>query len=715
MPKNDNPEALENLNDIPITQELKTKLVDLASDISYEKQKRAWWDTNTDNYINQRYGIREVKNFPWPNCANYVIPLIDSDINRIKPAYANLIDVFPVVIFEPYGDEDMEAAENHEIYFDWLLRAKMDFFQSYMLGLDYLLEQGVVIFKITWKYSTRTYTEEIDLAELDQQVLAALYDPRVTDEVLEKIFVEEFEVDEELEDNIKEIQKAIKKFREGKSKFKLTLMEVAEDRPEICPRSLRYDITFPVETTDINKARFIDDKFQISFNDLKIAMRDKKYAEYSNETIKAWASTYANDYKRRPGQRTLSGTVNSTPDEDNIWLHETCVWHDINDDGIKERCIVTWPDAQPEMILRFIEMPYEHYMWPYVAVKRELNDPGYFASRGIPALDLDFQLGLSTGFNQSVDNGTVTNTPQVVVKENSLVNPRNLRYVPGERVVVRTQLTDYETRVIGNNSQGFLLQAGQYLKSWANERIGNVSSALSNPNNQPGQGLGGQKTAKEVNAVEQIGTEIQSLDLQVFQQQMSLVYYQIDALDNQFGDQEQISFISGGKAQKFTRQEIQGKFKYVPNGKLDNSNPALRAAKSIRMMQMFMNDPDIKQREMKRIALDDLDVRITRKIFKTDEEKDQEAKGQAQALQKQKMETIQTQLMLHKAGKQIDVQGDLSKSQGEAHIDILKEAGFSPNEIQDYMAQAQIDVWKEQQLAPIEIAKQRAKPKASVR
>lgn len=706
MPKNDNPEALDNVNDIPITAELKAKVLDISNEIMYEKQKRAWWDSNTDNYINQRYGIRDVKNFPWPNCANYVIPLIDADINRIKPAYANLIDVIPVVIFDPYGDQDIEAAEQRETYFDWLLKAKMSFFINYMLGLDYMLEQGIVIWKITWKYSTRTYTEEVDLKDLDQNILAALYDPRVTDDLLQKIFIEEFDVDEELEENVKEIQKAIKKFRNGQSSFKLTLMEVNEDQPEVCPRSLRYDITFPVETTDINKAKFIDDKFQISTNELKIAMRDEKYIEYGDEIIKAWAANYANDYRRRPGQRTIAGTVNSTPDEDNIWLHETCVWYDIDGDGIKERCIVTWPDAQPEMILRFIELPYEHDMWPYVACKRELNDPGYFSSRGIPALDLDFQLGISTGFNQSVDNGTITNSPQVVVKENALVNSRNLRYVPGERVTVRTQLTDYETRVIGNSSQNFLLQAGQYLKSWANERIGNITSGLTASNNMPGQGMDGQKTAKEINVVEQVGTEIQSLDLQVFQQQMATVYYQIDALDNQFGNQEEIAFVSGGQPQKMNRIDIQGKFKYIPNGKLDNSNPILRAQKSMRILQMFGNpqapDPDIKQRDLKRIVLDDLDVRISRKIFKTDQDKAQESQQQAQQAQQMKMTQMQDAIKMHQAIKGIDIQGEIHRNQSDAQTEVLKEAGFTPNDIREYLAEAQIDVWKEKQLEPIE-------------
>lgn len=691
---NENPESLDKLNSFPITYPIQQLINGIADDVNTEKQKRAWWDQSTDQFINMRYGIRNQKTFPWPNCANYVIPLIDTDINRIKPAYAGLIDVTPVVMFEPFGDEDMEAAENKEIYFDWLLKAKMDFNINYLLSLDYILEQGIVIWKTTWKYTTADYTEEFDLSEFDPKVVQAIYDPIVTDDILAKIIEEEFKIDVTLEENVREINKSIKKFRNGQSKFRLNLKEIKDDRPEAIPCSLRYDITFPVETTDLNQARFIDYKFQISKNNLKIAMRDEKYKEYSDGEINAWSNDSSTDERRKRNK-----TTNAQPDQDNIWLHETCVWHDINEDGIAERCIATWPDNDPESVLRFIELPYDHGMWPYVAVKREINGSGLFDSRGIPALDSDFQNGISTAFNQSVDNGTITNTPQVVVKENALVNTRNLRYIPGERVTVRTNTADYETRVLGNGSQGFLLQSAQYLKSWANERIGNISSGLTADNNQAGQGQQGQKTAREINLVEQVGTEIQSLDLQVHQHQMALLYYQIDALDNQFGNQDEISFVSQGQAQKLSRKEIQGKFKYVPNGRLDNSNPAMRLSKAFNLLKMFLNDPDIKQRELKKIVLDDFDIKIARKIFKSDEEKAQEQQAQAQGQQGQKTEAMQTSLMLKKADSAIELQ----RIQGEAQVDIQK-----------YLAESLIDVHEAALLVPIEgQVPQTTKPKTS--
>lgn len=681
--KNDNPEALSKLNAFEITAELGYFANEMLDEIDKEKNKRAWWDSVTDQYINERYGIRPRKTFPWENCANYVIPLTDADINRLKPSYAGLIDVFPIVTMEPYGDTDFEALERREIYFDWLLKARMKFFENYMLGIDYLLEQGIVVWKITWKYSTRTYEENVDLKEIDPNVLEALYSAVVTDEMLTQVFIEEFKVDTQHEENVAAVKKAVAQFRKGKTEFNLVLLETVDDQPEVTPCSMRYDVVFPVETTDLNNARFIDFRFQISKNDLKIAMRDEKYKEYPKETIDKWATAWAADQKNR--QRVK--TINSQPDENMVWLHETCVWRDINDDGIDERCIMTYPHGQPEDILRFIEMPYDHGMWPYVACKREINDPGYFSSRGIPALDSDFQAGISTSFNQSVDNGTISNTPQIKYKINSIANIKNVKYVPGERIQITGNMDDYEVSVLGNPSQQYLMQTGQYLKSWANERIGNTNGALTQANNQMGQGQSGDRTKKEINVIEQIGSQSMSLDLQIFQNQMAGVYYQIDALDNQFGNQEEMEFVSGGKTQKLTRQETQTKVKYVPTGRLDNSNPELRISKAVNLLKMFLNDPDIKQRELKRMVLDDMDVRIAAKLFKTDQEVQQDQQAAQQSQMAQKQEAMQLALGLKKADSQIKV-GEI------AQLDVL--------DVHKYALESLIDVHKEYLLEPIE-------------
>lgn len=651
MSERKDPENLDEIKSIKVTQELKDFVFAQSKIAEEEKQNRAWWEQQIDKYIALRYGIRPIKTFPWPNCANFVIPQIDSDINRLKPSYINLLNISPLVTFQGYGPEDQEPARLREQLFDWRMRTKVNYFKPYVLGIDHMLEQGATVYKVTWKYSTRNYTKVIDIGEFPQQVLDAIYDPRVTDQLLAQIMTEELMIDTSFEENQKELSKAIEKFRKGETIFELNLVEEKDNQPEMTACNIREDLVLPINCMDIHEAAFIDYKFPSSKNNIKIAMRDGRYEEYSDEKIDAWISgTPLKNNKRYP--QAIPVTNQNTEE---IILHELCCWYDVNNDGILEKCIATYPDEDPTCILRFIELPYDHGQWPYNLVKRELNDEGIYSSRSIGQLDEDFQNGISSALNQAIDNGTIVNTPTTVSRRGTLSNIRNLKYVPGQHVETNGPTTDFEIRQHGNSSQATLFQQAQYLKSWADQRTGNLTSGITSPNNNPGSGLQGTKTAKEIGLVEQLGSQVQSLDLQVFQQQMADVYYQIDALYEQFGNEEEVIAVTGKPFQRISRQEIQGKFNIIPNGKLDNTDPQLRATKSFNLMKVFLGDPDIRQDELKRMFLMDYDIKLVDRLFKTPEEKQQEAMMAQQAQEKAKQEAINTQLGLKTMSDNLDI------------------------------------------------------------
>lgn len=650
MPERTDPESLDNIKAVEINNEHKEFVNVLSSSIIDAKNNRGFWEQQVDRYTRLRYGIRDIKNFPWKNCANYMMPLIDTDISRVKPSYINLVNVSPIVNFEPYGPEDLEPARKREFLFDWRMRTKMNYFEHYVMGVDMMLLQGSVIFKTNWKFATRKYYKQINLVELPQQVIAALYDSRMDDAMLYRIIVEEFLIDDTFEENKSEVERVVKEFRDGKSEFELTLIEASEDRAEITACSIRDDVVFPIDTCNLNDARFIDYIFTKSQNDILIAIKDGRYEEFSEEEVSSWSSSIP----QSKASRWTQTSSNNRKDEP-IWLHETCAWYDIDGDGIEERCIITWPEANPSAILRFIELPYDHGQWPYVLVKREFNGPGVFESRGYGALGEDFQNAITTFVNQSVDNGTIVNTPRTKYKRGSIANIRNIRYVPGEALEVLTNLDDVKIEQGGNSSQAFLFQSAQYFKSWSDQRTGNLTSGISAPNNSIGGGLQGQKTAKEVGLVEQIQSEVQSLDLQVFQNQMANVYYQIDSLYEQFGSDEEEILLTGDKPLKISRKDIQGKFNIVPNGKLDNSNPQLRASKAFNLMRVFLGDPMINQRPLKEHFLVESDVRLAKLLLKTENQIAQEAQQAQQAQMQAKQEAIQTQLGLKTMSDNLDV------------------------------------------------------------
>lgn len=646
------PESLDEINSIDLTEEIREFTMALSKNIEDERTDRSLWEDRVDRLRNLRYGIRKKKNFPWPGASNFSIPLIDADINRLKPAYFNLAySVSPVVTFQPFGSEDIEAAKNKELLFDWRLRTKVKFFEQYALGIDRMLEQGSVVFKVIWKFSTRTYTESFDLDELDEEVLNALFDPRVDDERLFQIIQEELRVDLEHEENIDAINKAIKDFRDGKQNIDIDLVETVDNQPEVIACDLREDLIVPVDTIHLNDARWIDYLFPMTINQIKIAMQDGKFEEYDNFEIEGWAGKEPNSLRRG------LALPNEVPDEQ-VWVHETCVWKDINGDGIEERCIVTWPDAAPGQVLRFIENPYDHGMWPYVHVKREFNDEGFYASRGISELDADFQKGISTFLNQAVDNGTITNTPQVVVRQNALVNKRNLRYVPGNVVETKGPPQEFQITQFQNTSQPAQLQLTQFLKNWSDQRSGSQTSGLTDSTNLPGQGQGGRKTKAEIELVQSLAVQNQSLDLHVFQQQMAFVYRQIDALYDQFGDDVEEVVITGKPPITVSRREIQGKFDIIPNGRLDNSTPQQRLQKAIVMKQALTGSPFVKIKELDEQIAKEIDDRLAGLVFMTDEEVQQaqlQQVQQLQAVEEARQREIEEQLQLKMAVDDTDI------------------------------------------------------------
>ena len=650
-------EAINVVNSLKVDDDLKSFVASLDSDVRAEESIKKSWDSRIAILRNLRYGYRTVKTHPWPKCANYSIPLIDSYIQKAKPIYINLFyNSSPIVNFEPFGAEDIEPAKKREQLFDWRLKTKVDFFNEYCVGIDKMLEQGTTVFKITWEYETRSYTELIDLEDLDEETLNALADARVTDEVLIQILVEEYGIDTNFEENIEALFKAILDFRSGKNQIELTLLEVSKNHPKVVARDLKEDLVIPRGTMNIQDARFIEDKIWTNKNDIKTSMRDKKYHKFSDEEIESWGvGAYEEVALRRVNPQTKVSDI--------ILLKEVCTWKDVNDDGIQERVVITYPSSSPTSILRCIEIPYDHGMFPYEEVRREFVDSLMYTARGIPEIAQDFQIGVSEAFNQTQDNGTILNSPFVVAQKNTVTNIKNRKYVPGEYIETLGTPENYQVRQMGNAAQPLLLNFTQHLKSWADNRMGDVTSGLTSPLNMAGQGALGQKTKAEVNLVSVLSQEISSLDVLVFQMQMIKVYRQIDALYDQYGDDEEEFLITGEKPVSVSRREIQCKYNMVANGRLDNTDQAKKVAIAQSVYSSGLNDPAVRQLELKKYYYGSIDPRLAKMLLYTEEE--------IQQMQAQSM--AQREALRSRAVKE-----GLDMQQIEMLLEVQKEALMVP-------------------------------------
>ena len=101
----------------------------------------------------------------------------------------------------------------------------MNFFEPYVTGIDKMLQEGFVVFKIIWKFSSRKYTEFLDIENLPKEFQDAIYDELSTDNILKKIIQEELDIDMDFEENEEAIEKAVTEFRAGETSFEMTLQE----------------------------------------------------------------------------------------------------------------------------------------------------------------------------------------------------------------------------------------------------------------------------------------------------------------------------------------------------------------------------------------------------------------------------------------------------------------------------------------------------------
>jgi len=655
------PENLKDNEAVKITQEIKDKITSLSQDIEEAKQRRGVWDTRQEDYYRKRFQLRRKRNFPWAGYPNYILPLIDSDIQKAKPAYINAaFGVYPIVTYEPFNPQSIQAARNREALLDYRIKHKMDFFEPYCIGVDKALQTGFVVFKIIWKFASRKYSETLDISDLPPEVQDALYDVITTDAMIKKIAQEEFSVDMDFAENDEALDKMVSEFREGKTEFKMTFMEKEHNKAEVIACDPKEDIVVPADTQNIQDARFVDYRFYSTINELKIAMRDGKYEKFSDDELMEW--TGKETRSNRQDKLHREGITESGLSEELVYLHETCVWHDIDGDGIMERCIATWPNSAPEKVLRFIENPYDHGRWPYEQVERELIDVGFYSARGIPALDDDFQTGISASFNNDLANQLIVNTPFIKYTKNAVTNIRNRKFIPGEAVEVR-DMNGYSVEQSVNSSQGAFMVTQQQLKAWAQERIGNQSAGLTAINNPTGNGQGGKKTAREIEEISSVSGQSQTLDITTWQMQMKWVYYQIDSLYFQFGEEEEF-IMTGEEPQKVSRRDIQGRFNMVPTGKLDNSHPGLRAQKSFQVFEMFRGDPGVRQDELYQMVIGDLhDSKTAKRLLISKEERAQQAQAQIQAQEQAKQKAVVEAVEIKRLGSMVELEKELGMAE----------------------------------------------------
>ncbi len=589
----------------------------IIAEVNEADSTRDAYKEKLTRWYKKRYGIRAAKNFPWPGCSNLHVPLVDKTIRKLKPSYVRLFEPSETMaFFEPVGPEDVDKASKCEIFFDWLLKVRMRIFRPAILMIDKMLEKGHSIVKVIYQRTETNSSDVLDAAEIPVEILA-------DDIALSGWIKAKYEFDDTQTEQITAIAG---KIRAGQRKIKVTIPQIDYDAPKWIVKD-PLDIIVPPDTTDIQSARWICDISYFNPNDLLIDAKNGKYDEavvkwlIDNHTGKDKtkdAETIDVEKQERTGvYQELMGVTEPI----RIW--EICCYNDINDDGIKEKCVLTICPDYTEKPLRFIEFPYDHGRWPFVEVPFEINDDAWDSPRGIPEILDHLQTEMTIQHNQKIDRQTIANSCMFKYIP-GVVNPSNIRFIPGQGVPV-SKMDALDVIQVPNIEVSFEREE-QVLKAWAEEYIGVTDFGTASPLSP----LSEARTKYEVQSVNMSKMQVFSLDGRIFQESLKELYEQTWALWIQYGPDEvwvrvmnEPNPMGDNKSpvgtMKVSKNEIRGGFDIRPGGRIEGTNPVMEAQEAMANLQMFKNDPYINQRELRKNYLQKVDSRLAQRLMLSDE------------------------------------------------------------------------------------------------
>ncbi len=592
------PEALEKVEQVKTPKQKAQEFVkDLKGKIEEDLTLRETRDEKLLRFYKKRYGIRPpAKSFPFPNASNVHIALSDEKIRKLKPNFMNLIfEGDPIVTFMTVGKTPLQFAQNAEIFMHWLLLFHMaqapgnSYFRNMALVVDRMLERGKGYAKVVWDYIEYNRTRIIDIKKLPLQIQQILFDPLTEDSQIRDLISQHLELNEFNDKDSEQIEKILKDFRKGERIIKYKKPIIVYNGPKVIAVDDK-DLIFPSFTTSLQTVPRITHILFFTANDLR---RDNKSGKFNNNVEKVIekknkAVRGANrDIRPLTQMTTLESLkrnregVGQFEDKNELFeIWETYTLFDIDGDGIEEKVVINF-DPNTGEILRFIEFPYDHYKWPFVAFDYEFNDDRFYSQRGVPEILDHYQTIVTNQENAKLDRMTLVNSLQFKYRIGA-VNMSNVRYIPGQGIGVK-RMDDLQELKISPMDISFDTEM--------NKIINLAESYIGQPDINLNTNRGGErKTAFEVSEAVNFGKQIFSFDARLFKDSLQDLYDQIFELWVQYGDDEVFIRATGDNPVVMRKSDMMGNFVIVPNGIINLLSRTLEEQRAFAQLELATKD-----------------------------------------------------------------------------------------------------------------------------
>lgn len=552
------------------------------------------WRDKTNDWYRLRMRYKKTKTFPFPGCSNLRLPTIEKHLRKAKSGLLGVYtNVKPRMFVIPQSDGNLEKARRIEKFLDWLCDTKIKLFEKLVVIVDRMLEQGFCLAKVIWRMEDVSYTEELSINDLSVEETQLLFNSQIPDEALIDFAIKKFNIDVSetvIAENMESVANAIRELRSGKTNIKIQLKDELYNAPDIVVAEGIYTGVPTDSGRDPQLARMIYHEYFEPWNVIQQKAEEGRYEKDAVDNIEFVKNADIKDFKLLLTSKDAKEGVDRLNNPSQLLrLYDVYCYYDLDNDGMDEKChFVLAPDFK--QVIKKQRLENDNQKWPFVRFETEIIDDRWYSSRGYPQHLEDISKEIDAQHNQKLDNQTIRNAPMFVFRS-GIVNPRLVKFIPGQGVPVpgMTPLQD-ALQVLNNNNPNIEFSYEReelLLKTDIQEYLGQMDYSVQSMINkrQP-------RTLGEVQMQAQSANTVFSLDVAIFTSALTELFTQILEFCQQYMPERIFALVSGENGIEplhLTRDEIQGRYNIIVRGNDINSNPILRAQKSLARVQMLLS------------------------------------------------------------------------------------------------------------------------------
>ena len=251
-------------------------------------------------------------------------------------------------------------------------------------------------------------------------------------------------------------------------------------------------------------------------------------------------------------------------------------------------------------------LPYEHDCYPFISLRSEIKDEGWYSPRGIPEIVAAFEDSLCRQWNFKHDYMDFVNKP-LFKNTQGISNPQNVSFLPGSSLPQGLEPAVMPAPPISFD------QELQMTRALAEYRVSIPDlGATQHLSGRPGSR--GDVTATQVQAI--IGQSGLSDDMRsrVFRLDMADLYRMCWELYKQY-DAKSLTFVLFDTVGQVPPDALQGEYEIQPNGAADSWNKPAAMQKAVARLQLLGNSPYWKRNELEKNLVEIDDPRLIKRAY----------------------------------------------------------------------------------------------------